>query len=192
MKQYFILAVLTAFYFYSPAQEVPTIISKDFRIEKINPSTAVKNQAMTGTCWSFSTTALVESQLIKNNKGAIDLSEIFTVRNIYIEKAKNYISRQGATQFGEGGLGHDVIRAMDKYGAMPEEVYSGLTDGKTMHNHGALEKELKAYLDNLLSAKPVPTTWLAMKLYWINILEKFRQHFLSITKPTTLYLLPKK
>jgi bleomycin hydrolase len=161
MKQYFILAVFTAFCFCSQAQEVPAIIAKDFSIEKINPSTPVKNQAMTGTCWSFSTTALVESQWIRTNKGTIDLSEIFTVRNIYIEKAKNYISRQGATQFGEGGLGHDVIRAINRYGAVPEEVYSGLTKGNTMHNHSALETELKSYLENLLKSRPVPADWLS-------------------------------
>ena len=56
---------------------------------------------------------------MKNNLGQMDLSEWFTVRNIYIEKAKNYILRQGHTQFGEGGLGHDQIRAVALYGAMP-------------------------------------------------------------------------
>ena len=40
---------------------------------------------------------------------------MFTVRNIYIDKAKNYILRQGHTQFGEGGLGHDLINAIDRY-----------------------------------------------------------------------------
>ena len=49
----------------------------------------------------------------------MDLSEMFSVRNIYIEKAQNYILRQGHTQFGEGGLGHDQIRAVALYGAMP-------------------------------------------------------------------------
>src|SRR6187200_2442340 len=146
MKQNFVLAVFTAISFSSIAQEIPAGIVKDFTIEKLNPSTPVKNQAMTGTCWSFSTTALVESQLIKNNIGSLDLSEMFTVRNIYIEKAKNYLGRQGKAQFGEGSLGHDVIRAMDKYGAVPEQAYSGLTEGKTTHNHSGLEKELKTYL----------------------------------------------
>ncbi len=50
---------------------------------------------MTGTCWCFSTTSLVESDEIRKDKKEINLSEMFTVRNIYIEKAKNYILRQG-------------------------------------------------------------------------------------------------
>ena len=54
-------------------------------------ATPVKNQAMTGTCWCFSTTSLIESDEIRKDKKEINLSEMFTVRNIYIEKAKNYI-----------------------------------------------------------------------------------------------------
>ncbi len=97
-----------------------------FTVEKVIAATSVKNQGITGTCWCFSTTSLIESQALKNNLGEMDLSEMFSVRNIYIEKAKNYILRQGHTQFGEGGLGHDLINAISKYGAMPEIVYSGL------------------------------------------------------------------
>jgi bleomycin hydrolase len=106
-------------------------------VKKIE-STPVKNQANTGTCWSFSTTSLVESQTIHNGHGTFDLSEMFTVRNIYTEKARNYMLRQGAAQFGPGGLGHDVIRAMATYGAVPESVYSGLNLGQKKHDHGNL------------------------------------------------------
>jgi bleomycin hydrolase len=61
--------------------------------------TSVKNQANTGTCWSFSMVSLIESQSLKNGLGQFDLSEMFIVRNIYVEKAKNYVFRQGAAQF---------------------------------------------------------------------------------------------
>lgn len=100
-----------------------------FTAVKKNPATAVKNQAATGTCWSFSTTSLIESQALKNNLGEFDLSEMYTVRNIYIEKAKNYVLRQGFARFSEGALGHDQTNAIAKYGAMPESVYNGLTAG---------------------------------------------------------------
>lgn len=132
----------------------------NFTIIKSLPATSVKSQGITGTCWCFSTTSLIESQCIKNNVGEIDLSEMFTVRNTYIEKAKNYLLRQGHAQFGEGGMGHDLINAIAKYGAMPEEVYSGIKPGKgSQHNHSTLVKKLKNYLDTLLNITPIKPNW---------------------------------
>lgn len=122
--------------------------------------TPVKNQANTGTCWSFSTTSLIESQTMKNGLGEFDLSEMFIVRNIYVEKARNYILRQGTAQFAPGGLGHDVIRAMATYGAMPESAYSGMMLGEKQHDHHKLDARLKSYLDSLLKIKPVPADWM--------------------------------
>lgn len=122
--------------------------------------TPVKNQGSTGTCWSFSTTSLIESQAIRNGGEVLDLSEMFTVRSIYIEKAKNYIRRQGKAQFGPGGLGHDVIHSMATYGAMPENAFPGLALGETQHNHHAMDTKLKQYLDSLLELRPVPHNWI--------------------------------
>lgn len=122
--------------------------------------TSVKNQANTGTCWSYSTTSLIESQTLKNGIGEFDISEMFTVRNMYIEKAKNYILRQGKTQFSEGGLGHDVIRSVALYGAVPETVYSGLTLGQKHHDHSKLQLQLNLFLDSILTKRPIPSTWL--------------------------------
>lgn len=122
--------------------------------------TPVKNQGSTGTCWSFSTTSLIESQAIRNGGAVLDLSEMFTVRSIYMEKAKNYILRQGKAQFGPGGLGHDVIHSMAMYGAMPESAFPGLALGETQHNHEAMDAKLKQYMDSLLGFRPVPHNWM--------------------------------
>jgi bleomycin hydrolase len=123
-------------------------------------ATPVKNQAMTGTCWCFSTTSLVESDEIRKANKEIDLSEMFTVRNIYIDKAKNYVLRQGHAQFGEGGLSHDMIRAITNYGAVPESAYTGLLNGQTMYNHSKLVSSLQNYLDSILKKTPVAADWL--------------------------------
>jgi bleomycin hydrolase len=129
-------------------------------IEKSARATSIKDQALTNTCWCFSTTSLIESQCIKNNLGEFDLSEMYSVRNVYFEKAKNYVLRLGHAQFGEGGLGHDLIRAIANYGAMPENIYSGLKPGEKQHNHVKLVDSLKKYLDSILNIRPLPEKWM--------------------------------
>ena len=70
--------------------------------------------------------------------------------------------RQGHAQFGQGGLGHDVIRSVAKYGAMPEDAYSGLLPGQVKLDHSKMFAELKDYLDELLKTmgKPIQDDWL--------------------------------
>lgn len=157
MKKTFFAALLLAgagaVFAQPPADNAFTVIKKV-------DHTPVKDQALTGTCWSFSTTSLVESQTMLLKAGVFDLSEMFTVRNIYVEKARNYILRQGSAQFGSGGLGSDVINAMARYGAVPENVYSGLLLGKTRHDHRQLDAKLKSYLDSLLKSRPIPANWM--------------------------------
>lgn len=127
---------------------------------KMLKATSVKNQAMTGTCWCFATTSLVESEGIRKENREIDLSEMFTVRNMYIEKAKNYILRNSRAQFGEGGLGHDEIRAVATYGAIPLSDYTGLLNGQQNYDHQKLFGELQKYLDSILRKKPISNDWL--------------------------------
>jgi bleomycin hydrolase len=138
-----------------------SMMDNGFTVVKSLPATPVKNQAMTGTCWCFSATSLVESQCLKNNLGEMDISEMFIVRNIYIEKAKNYVLRQGRAQFSEGGLGHDLVRGIATYGAIPESVYSGLKQGRKQFNHSAMAIGLKKYLDSVIAATPISAGWLA-------------------------------
>src|SRR5678815_1100573 len=161
--------LIVSFLFAQTAQK-QTLQKPEFFDIKTVRATPVKNQAMTGTCWCFSTTSLLESEEIRKDKQEIDLSEMFTVRNIYIEKAKNYILRQGHTQFGEGGLSHDMIRAVGTYGAIPEAVYSGLVNGQTQYNHQQLIFRLQNYLDSVLKKQPISADWLNG---YTNVLDQY-------------------
>jgi bleomycin hydrolase len=143
-----------------PGAKTETGNGLNFTILKTVAATPVKDQAATGTCWCFSTTSLLESQCLRANSGPVDLSEMFTVRNIYIEKARNYILRQGHAQFSEGGLGHDVIRATAAYGAMPEAAYSGMRERRKQYNHTMMFAGLKKYLDSLLNTPPIAADWM--------------------------------
>ena len=130
------------------AVSMPVLPADVVTVERLNPATGVKNQGQTGTCWCFSGTSLVESQFLKRTNEQVDLSEMYTVYNIYFEKARNYFLRQGHAQFGEGGLGHDVIRSIARYGAMPQSAFTGLESGKTVYNHEELVTQLKSFLDS--------------------------------------------
>ncbi len=107
-------------------------------------ATPVKNQASTGTCWCFATTSFVESELLRKGKGEYDLSEMFIVRNNYIDRLKDNYLRQGNGNLGPGSLSHDFFRQFSEEGIVPEEVYSGLNYGSPTHNHGELQAFINA------------------------------------------------
>ncbi len=118
-----------------------------FTIDKQVNCTPVKNQNKSGTCWCYSTQSFIESELMRMGKGNLDLSEMFVVRNMYIQKAEHYIRYQGHTNFGAGGEPHDVINAMREYGIVPKEIYSGMPPGETKPVHNEMDGALKAMLD---------------------------------------------
>jgi len=113
---------------------------------------SVKSQGNTGTCWSFSTSSFLESEIKRINNKDIDLSEMYTVRNTYPKKAWNYVMRQGKAQFSEGGLAHDVLNSVESYGLVPETAFTGLANNELKHNHSemvaVLKAMLNAYIDN--------------------------------------------
>lgn len=121
--------------------------------------TPVKSQGKTGTCWSFATASFLESEVIRKGKGVQDLSEMFVVRNVYRDKARNYVLRQGKANFSEGSLSHDLISIAKKYGVVPESVYSGKLDGAESHDHSEMSDLLKGMLDGVLQQKRPSSKW---------------------------------
>ncbi|MGB1042024.1 MAG: aminopeptidase C [Tenacibaculum sp.] len=161
---------------------INSVTAQEYQFTTINDieSTQVKSQGRTGTCWSFSTTSFLESEIIRLTGKNVDLSEMYTVRNTYSDKAHNYLYRQGKTQFSEGGLGHDVINSVAKYGLVPEQVYTGLSLGQEKHNHAEVVVVLKAMLDAYIKnpAKQLSQKWKAatesvLDVYLGNKKEKF-------------------
>lgn len=129
---------------------------------KVNPTTSVKDQHMSGTCWSFSGLSFLEDELLKNGKGEYDLSEMFVVRQCYIDKAINFVRYYGKTNFGEGGGLLDIPYVYSKYGMVPEVAYNGLQYGEEKHNHGELAAVLTAYLNEIVKNpnEKLSTAWL--------------------------------
>mgnify|MGYP001596360542 FL=1 len=110
----------------------------------------IKSQGNTGTCWSFSTSSFIESEIFRKTGEMIDISEMYNVRYTYPKKAWNYIMRQGKIQFSEGGLAHDVMNSIEKYGVVPESAFSGLVSNNSKHDHSKIIPELKKVLDDYI------------------------------------------
>jgi bleomycin hydrolase len=121
-----------------------------FKISKMIEATPVKNQYKSGTCWVFSTNSFIESEIMRLGNGKVDLSEMYVVRNLYIQKAEHYMRYQGHTNFGSGGEPHDVINAIRQYGLIPFSAYSGMPQGQTKPVHNEIDEVLKAMLDAML------------------------------------------
>lgn len=149
----------------SPADSTATLpadsIGFGFVDIKVLPHTSVKDQNKSGTCWCFSSTSFLEDEILRQGGDSLDLSEMFTVRQCYLEKADRYIRLYGQTNFAGGGAAIDVPYVWAKYGAVPEEVYSGLQYGEAKHVHGELDAVLKAYLDAVKSNpnNKISTAW---------------------------------
>ncbi|MCQ2145752.1 MAG: C1 family peptidase [Bacteroidales bacterium] len=128
------LILIGAFSFVAHAQgyQFTTVVSQK--------ATPVKDQASTGTCWCFATTSFMESELLRMGKGEYDLSEMFIVRQKYINQINDNYLRRGKGNVGQGSLSHTWINAFRQVGIVPEEVYHGIAYDSKSHNHSEMAR----------------------------------------------------
>ncbi len=106
--------------------------------------TPVKNQASTGTCWCFATTSFMEAELLRMGKGEYDLSEMFIVRQKYMNQLQDNYIRRGRGTLGQGSITNAWKNAFNEVGIVPEEVYDGINYDSKTHNHRELNQYLQA------------------------------------------------
>lgn len=159
--------VAMATYMEAPAMADDGVVVPDstgfkFTDVKILPTTPVKDQNKSGTCWAFSGTSALEDEVLRQGGPELDLSEMYCVRNCYIDKAKKYIRTGGKINFAQGGGFNDVLYSLNNYGTMPEEAYIGLNYGEDKHSHYEMANALEAYLNVILTNpnKRLSTAWL--------------------------------
>lgn len=115
--------------------------------------TPVQNQHRTGTCWSFSGVGLIEAELLRTGKGEVDLSEMFIVNHSYKDKADKYVRLHGMMNFAQGGSFYDVLYVFKHYGAMPNELYTGLQYNEDKHVHNELAEIATGYVKAIVGNK---------------------------------------
>jgi bleomycin hydrolase len=134
-----------------------------FTIEVEYPRTAVKSQGSSSTCWCYSTSSFLESELRRIGKPEVELSVMYTVRNTYIDKAEQFVRWNGKCEFGPGGADHDVINSIKKYGIVPWSVYTGNEIREKSVIHGEMDGVLRAYVDAIVKNPngKISTAWKA-------------------------------
>ena len=122
--------------------------TSEYKFESIADlgATAIKSQGRTGTCWSFSTSSFIESEILRINGKTVDLSEMYNARMVYPQKALNFVGRQGKAQFSEGSLNHDVMKIISLNGMVPENAYQGKIVNEIRYDHAELASVLEAYV----------------------------------------------
>lgn len=165
-----VFAFAIASFAQAPGYELTTVVS--------HKATPVKDQSSTGTCWCFATASFMESELLRMGKGEYDLSEMFIVRQKYMNQMEDNYLRRGKGNIGEGSLAHTFKNAYKQVGIVPEEAYSGLIDGNKEHNHGALSRYFKALVDaNIASKKRTPQYYALINNLFDTYLGKLPEKF---------------
>ncbi len=108
-----------------------------------------ESQGNGGTCWCFSTTSMIESEIFRQTGKKVELSEMYTVYWEYVEKARRYIEKRGDSHFSEGSEANAVTRIMNTYGAVPKSAYSGLLHGRKFHTHADMVREMQGFLTSM-------------------------------------------
>ena len=116
-------------------------------------ATPVKNQASTGTCWCFATTSFMESELLRMGKGTYDLSEMFIVRQKYMNQLQDNYVRKGRGNISQGSLSHTFMNAFNQVGIVPESVYTGINYDSDRHNHSEMVKYMTAIAEVAIKLK---------------------------------------
>lgn len=125
-------------------------------------TTPVKDQNKSGTCWSFAGSSFMEDEIMRKGGPEMDLSEMFTVRKCYDDKARKFVRMDGKINFDQGGGVHDILYVMENYGMMPDAAYTGLQYGEPKHMHYEMSDGLKGYLNGVMrnGNKHLSTSWM--------------------------------
>jgi len=147
----FIVSVLSLSFF--ETYEIRSQEPYNFNVIKELDATSVKSQGRTGTCWVFSTLSMMESELMRMGKGKFDLSEMFVVRQSYIDRADLYAKFHGHLNFGPGAQAWDVLNVIRDDGLVPQKTMPGFRIDSTIHDHGEMDAVLKSFVKTLVKNK---------------------------------------
>ena len=104
-------------------------------------------QYLTGTCWSFSATSFIESEIHRLSGREIKLSEMWTAYWEYVNKARGYIETRGESYFAEGSQTAALLRVYREHGVVPRADYEGVLAEDGRFDHSLMEARMNQFLD---------------------------------------------
>jgi bleomycin hydrolase len=107
------------------------------------------SQGNTGTCWSFGTASMLESEIWRITGKSVKLSEMYTVYWEYVERADDFVKTHGETYYAEGSESNAWVRLMNNHGIVPYTAYSGLLPGQKVYDHEKMVEEINTYLQSV-------------------------------------------
>ena len=145
----------------SRAQDTIKPVGYKFTDIKRLPATSIKDQYRSGTCWSWSASSFLESEMMRLGKDSVNLAAMYFVKHAYSDKAEKYVRLHGVLNFAVGGGSSDVTNMAAKYGIVPLDVFSGLNYGEPNHVFGEIDAVLKAYVQAVVenNNKRLSTAW---------------------------------
>jgi bleomycin hydrolase len=155
------------------ARETPTSAAPDFLAAELAgferptnlleftrlPHLAPVEQGKTGNCWCYAATSLLESELRRQGKAEVKLSEMFTVYWEYVEKARRFIREKGNSVLRAGSEPGLALERIKQYGLVRASDYTGLLNGRTAHDHEQLFSEFRSYLNALAAKNDWDESW---------------------------------
>lgn len=127
---------------YVQEQNVPEK-RKKITIEQQVWASPFKSQGKGGSCSIHSVISFLESEKYRSNKKKIELSQLYCHFHSYIEKIQHCLRLRNITTFRKGGHFGDVLRVIEKYGAMPYEAYEGFLNKEGVNDYENLYGELR-------------------------------------------------
>lgn len=120
----------------------------------------VADQGNSGTCWCFSTMSFMESEMMFfGNSNPPDLSEMFVVRQNYIDRALKHVMLHGKMNFGEGSYFWDNFIVAMEHGLVPQSVFPNTRPGQLDVCHSELSKRAEFMADSVAEREFVNPVW---------------------------------
>ena len=136
-----------------------------FTTVKAAPVTSIKNQASSGTCWSFSAISFLESGAIRlcnitDESKYPDFSEFFVVSTSYKERAEKYIRLDGKLGFSAGSGAGDVFEVVRDHGIVPNVEMTGMNYGSPLPQQAEMDAVLLSYVQAVSrNTRTLSTAW---------------------------------